>query len=324
VPIRWLLLVLFALASFAFAANEAAIPPMTSHVVDASHSLTPAQVQALDAKLAAFEASKGRRIAILFVEGTGDEDLDLYARRVYGAWKLGGTNDDGALFLLRSEPYGKGLLVGGGLARTVTPAEVKRILDEAVSPKIIEGDPSAAMNAGVDSLIAVENGQPMPRVKPERSFDAASVWEAFAPPPFGTWIGTLVGLVFAFVIGVATLEDAAPFRRGAVTAVLVGLVLLVAGAGIGFLLAIAAFAFVWALRIHTGAKPVGGWGTFYKDFWKDDGRGTPSTTSGWSIAGDIASMVIGSALSGGGGRGGGGGFRGGGGSFSGGGASGRW
>ena len=303
---------------------EAALPAMTSHVVEQNSLLTPQQLLALDQKLSAYESRTGRKIAILLVKGTGDDTADRYAKRIYDAWKLGGAADDGVLFFQSDEPFATVILVGDGMARTIPPATADLIMRKAVNPRYIYGDFGAALQAFADSVIAREDGKPMPKfARPEGGFDMPSWAEAFYPPPFGTWIGTLVGLIFAFVIGVATLEDASAFRRGAVTAVLVGLVLLIAGAGIGFLLAMAAIAFYVAITINTGATSIGGWGSFYKDFWKDDGRS--ASVSGWSIAGGIANMLISSALSGGGGSGGGGGgFRGGGGGFSGGGASGRW
>ncbi|MEY3460701.1 MAG: hypothetical protein RLZZ03_354, partial [Pseudomonadota bacterium] len=63
-----------------------AIPPLSARVIDTTGTLSAAQRDALDAKLAAFEQSKGAQIVVLMVPTTQPEDITGYAQRVSDLW----------------------------------------------------------------------------------------------------------------------------------------------------------------------------------------------------------------------------------------------
>ena len=296
------------------AAAAAPIPPLTGHVLNQTDLITYAQALYLDRKLGLFEADKRRKIALLLVSNIGDESCDDYAQRVFRAWKLSsdGIRDDGVLIAECEEPYGDRIVVGRDLQGTITPAIAERIHYEDMSLKMIGGDYVGGFAAGIDQIIDLENGKPMPVAKPEDSSDWGSASDWFVPPPFGTWTVSFVAVVFAFFIPAAVLGYKSALLRGSVTALLVGLVLLIAGSGIAFLLC---FALPAAFLSAKYAQEEGPEPPFYPE---PNDRSRRVSVSGWSILGSLAGMAISS------GGGGGGGFRGGGGGFSGGGASGRW
>ncbi|HEY2344472.1 MAG TPA: TPM domain-containing protein [Xanthomonadaceae bacterium] len=291
------------------------IPPLIGHVVNQTDGvLTEAQARALEAKLAAFEKNKGRRIAVLLVEGTGDETDAQFADRVFKTWKLG---DDGVLVTMTQQPYDERIEVGRGLFAVFPHAVILRILNEDMSwPNVKLGDIAGEINAGVDRIIRLENGEAMPPPpKPESSYGGQSLLEMCYPPPLGSWLGMIVGLPFIFLVVSGLLSWKGALLRGVSTSAAIGVFLLLIGSGYLFALCLAALAFyLGVLNKSDGPEPD------WNSLPSSSSHGSSGRTSGgsiaWSILGGIAGGVLSSA--------GGGGFRGGGGGFSGGGASGSW
>jgi uncharacterized membrane protein YgcG len=296
------------------------IPPLTGHILSQTDVFTAAQTSQLETRLANFERGGGRKIAILLAENIGDESCDDYAHRAYKAWHLGGdgAKDDGVLIADCEQPFGHLIVVGRDLQATIPPAVAERIYSEEMALKLIGGHYVDAYEAGVDQIIDLENGKPMPLAKPDDPGDWGTAADWFAPPEFGTWTVCFVAMVFAFFIPAALLGYKSALVRGTVTLLLVGAVPLIAGSGIAFALCFALPAFFLSAKYaqETGPDPGFNW---------DPPASRRSSVSGWSILGSLAGMAISSAISSGGGGGsGGGGFSGGGGGFSGGGASGSW
>ncbi|MBS0192892.1 MAG: TPM domain-containing protein [Proteobacteria bacterium] len=297
------------------AANVAAptwvpVPPFSGHVVDAVGYLSTQDRAALEAKLVAFEKSKGRQIAVLLVQSIGDEGSQHYAYRVFDAWKLG-VND--ILVLVTTEPYDEDITPGRGLVM-LTPAILKRVLDEDMSwPRVKLGDINGELNGGIDRLIKLENGEAMPPPpKPEGDF-TWTLLDAIAPPPLEMtrWLGLIVGLPFVFIFAVSWLGGKAALLRGGVTLAVVWLFVLWLGAGWLFALVLGALACHVAMRYDPGELPEYTGSTAYRS-----GTGNSFGSIVWSLFKIAGSGALGS--------GGGSGFRGGGGGFGGGGASGSW
>ncbi|HTD29030.1 MAG TPA: YgcG family protein [Xanthomonadaceae bacterium] len=264
------------------------VPPLTARVTDQTGTLNAAQAQSLEAKLAALERNKGSQFAILIVPTTGDETIEQYSIRVTDAWKLGRKGvDDGALLLVVMNPHGVRIEVGKGLEGVIPDAIANRILDEDVKPKFHQGDFAGGLDAAIDRMIGLVNGEPLPPPKPEGSFGGSGAGGN----------ALFVVAIFVFVILRGVMSGSSAILRGSVTGGSVGLVVLLFGAGFVFATIGAVFAFIFSLASGTGGRYSGG--------------------SGWGGGG------FGGGSSGGFG-GGGGGFSGGGGGFSGGGASGSW
>jgi uncharacterized protein len=278
-------LLLLVLAAPAFA--QQAVPPRSARVTDLTNTL-PANARAtLDAKLAAFEARKGSQIAVLLVATTAPESIEQYSLRVAEAWKLGRAGvDDGVLLLVAVQDRRARFEVGYGLEGAVPDALARRIIAEQLAPKFRDGDYAGGIDAGVDALIGLVNGEPLPEpaaetpnVEPWGALPVLLVFAAFLAPVFRRMFGTLFGSVAlgagaGFVVWLVSSVVLASFLVG-------GLVFVFALAGIG------GGSGRWASR----GGPFGG---------------------------------IPGGFGGGFGGGGGGGFRGGGGRFGGGGASGGW
>jgi len=155
------LLCLFVLAAPLLA--ETAIPVLQARVTDQAGVLDAAARQALEAKLAAFEKSKGSQIAVLIVPSTQPESIEQYSIRVVDAWKLGRKGvDDGVLLLLAMQDRAMRIEVGRGLEGVIPDAIAKRVIAEVITPYFKRSDFAGGVDAGVAALIKLVEGEPLP------------------------------------------------------------------------------------------------------------------------------------------------------------------
>ena len=163
------------------------IPPLQSRVTDLTGTLTTDERSALEAKLAEFEARKGAQIAVLLVPTTQPEEIEQYSIRVVEAWKLGREKpDDGALLLVATEDRTLRIEVGRGLEGALTDLVSNRIIDETITPRFREGDFGGGISAGVDRMISVVDGEPLP--EPEKHWSGE-----------GRGLGDMLPLLFGLI-----------------------------------------------------------------------------------------------------------------------------
>jgi len=269
---------------------DVAVPPLTGRVVDQTGTLTAEQIASLDRTLQAFEARKGSQIAVLMVPTTQPETIEQFSIRVAEAWKIGRkTIDDGALLVIAKDDRRLRIEVGYGLEGALTDVTSHRIIDEIITPKFRDGDFAGGVTAGVDKMIAVIDGEPLPEPRQSSRSSSGSLDDLETIGPFAFIAVLVFGGIFRAMFG--------RLLGAAVTGGLVAFLIWIFAGAVALAVIIGLVAFFFTL-IGDSVVPAGG------------GRGG---SGGWSGG------------SGGGFSGGsGGGFSGGGGSFGGGGASGRW
>ncbi|HEY3730627.1 MAG TPA: YgcG family protein [Steroidobacteraceae bacterium] len=286
----------------AFAAASAQslqpIPKLESRVTDLTGTLTAGQQAELEQKLADFEARKGAQIAVLLVPTTHPEEIEQYSIRVADAWKLGRKKvDDGALLILAKDDHRLRIENGYGLEGVLTDAASNRIIEETIVPLLRQGQYFAAISAGVDQMMRLIDGEPL-------------------PPPDQTWqhrhgsraehnLNYLPFLLFGLLFISSILRAIFGQTTGAA----------LSAGGVG----VVAFLLTQLASFAIGAAVVG---FFVALFLGASGGGW---SSGGRFGGPFGGIGgFGGGLGGGFGGGGGGGFGGGGGGFGGGGASGSW
>jgi uncharacterized protein len=287
------LLVCWAFAAFA----DVAVPPLTGRVVDQTGTLSSADIASLTQTLRALELRKGSQVAVLIVPTTEPETIEQYSIRVAEAWKIGRKKiDDGALLVIAKNDRKLRIEVGYGLEGALNDVTARRIIDEIITPKFRSGDFAGGISAGVDRIIGVIDGEPLPAPAAPRHVDSDSALYQFLNPlnPFTIIFILLLGGVFRRVFGRLFGSVATGGLIGLLVWFIFGSLILSALAGM--------VASVFAMFSDTITAPTPG------------GRGRGG---GW-IGGS------GSSWSGGGGSSDSGGFSGGGGGFGGGGASGSW
>ena len=285
----------------AHAQELAPIPPLSSPVTDVAGILTPDQRAALDAKLRAFEQGKGSQVAVLIVPTTRPEEIEQYAMRVADAWKLGREGvDDGALLLVAAQDRRVRIEVGYGLEGVLPDAIANRIIDGDIVPAFRGGDYYGGIATGVDRILRVIEGEPLP--EPRRRSPADGVPGLFQLLPILFVLSLVAGSIFRRLFGRVGGALTTGGLVGFLTWLLIGILGLSLGAGF--------IAFIFALL-----GGFGGGGGSGRGGWYSRPHG-----SGWRYPGGF-----GGGFGGGGGGGGfGGGWGGGGGGFGGGGASGSW
>lgn len=145
---------------------EVAVPVFNARVTDLTNTLTPSQVAGLEQQLADFEKRKGSQIAVLIVPSTAPEAIEQYGIRVAEAWKLGRKGvDDGALLLVAKNDRALRIEVGYGLEGVIPDAIAKRVIAEAIVPYFQKNDFSGGIQSGVNQLIRLIEGEPLPAVK---------------------------------------------------------------------------------------------------------------------------------------------------------------
>ncbi len=261
------------------------VPALAGRVTDLTATLSASERQALETKLADWEAQTSNQLAVLIVPTTAPEPIDEYSIRVAEAWKIGQKNkDNGALVIIAKDDKRMRIEVGYGLEGVLTDVTSRRIIAETVAPYFKQGQFAAGINAGVDRIIeVVSEGKPLPPPKqqgaPRRGgggFDLGTLFIIllFAVPIAGAVLRRIFGNLGGSAVGAGVVGATAWFIAGS---------LLIAGVA-----AVLAFVLIIFSLFNRGGWIPGGFG------------------------------------GGGFGGGGGGGFSGGGGSFGGGGASGGW
>lgn len=300
--LRWATLLLAAIAFMANAQSAPsqpgadglqAIPALTSHVIDSTGTLSPADRQALESKLTAFEQSRGAQLVVLMVTSTKPEDITSFAQRVGDLWKIGRQNiGDGLLLVVAKEDRKVRIATTKALEGAVPDLAASQIIDTAITPRFKQGDFAGGLNAAADQLMARISGEALPA--PDSPRGAGQSRQGL------NWTDMAVFLFFGVPIGGRILSSMLGRKLGALTT----------GAVVGGL----AWLFTSSLLIAGAAGVAGlvfagvaGLGAL--------GRG--------SALGGLGGFGSGGGFGGGGG--GGGGFSsGGGGNFGGGGASGGW
>jgi uncharacterized protein len=286
------LLMCWAFAAFA----DVAVPPLSGRVVDQTGTLSSGDIASLTQSLKDLETRKGSQIAVLIVPTTAPETIEQYSIRVAEAWKIGRKKiDDGALLVIAKDDHKLRIEVGYGLEGALNDITAKRIIDEIITPKFRNGDFAGGISAGIDRIIGVINGEPLPAPAPVQrqspgSFSSIDPLNPFLIIPvllFGGFARSMLGRLIGSV------------ATG-------GLVTLVAWYFVGSLLAavlagvIASIFVMFSDAITSPAGRGGGGG------WSGGGYGGSYSGGGSSSSSDSGS------------------FSGGGGGFGGGGASGSW
>ncbi len=281
------LLLTFALLGGLFVSAQVAVPPLTGRITDQTGTLTAEQKATLDQTLTAFETRKGSQLAVLMVATTAPEAIEQYALRVAEQWKLGRKKiDDGAILVVAKDDRALRIEVGYGLEGALSDLTSKRIINETILPRFKSQDFHGGITAGVEQIIRVIDGEPLPTAGAKRTAGVGDLGS----------LGQYVPILFVLaVVGGGVLRAALGKVPGAVvTGGAVGLLAWLVAGAVSIALVAGVIALIFTLLgAGMGGRGMGG-------YYGVMGRG--------------------------GGRGGfvGGGFSGGGGGFGGGGASGRW
>ena len=279
------------LMAVGLAQAQVAVPPLAARVTDLTGTLSGEAVTRIESKLKDLETRKGSQIAVLIVPSTQPEEIEQFGIRVADAWKLGRKGiDDGAILIIAKNDRRMRIEVGRGLEGPLPDVTAKRIIAETVTPRFKLSDFDGGVEAGVDQMIGVVNGEPLP--EPDKRWEGSK------------GLGSLLPLLLVVVFVVSGVLRAI-FGRVFGSVATGGM-----AGGVAWLIS-------HFIPIGLGAGLI----AFFFSLLMDSSRGWSNRGGGWGGGGWGGGLGSGGGFGGGGG---GGGFSGGGGGFSGGGASGGW
>ena len=152
------------------ATADVAVPPLSGRLVDQTGTLSAFDAAALTQRLKDLETRKGSQVAVLIVPTTQPETIEQFSIRVAEAWKIGRKKiDDGALLIVAKDDHKLRIEVGYGLEGALTDVTSRRIIDEIIVPHFKTGDFAGGISAGVDRIIRIIDGEPLPAPQPEAS-----------------------------------------------------------------------------------------------------------------------------------------------------------
>jgi len=154
-------LVLLLCASLgAFAAN---LPALTGRIVDQANVIPLDTRNTLEPKLIDLETKSGIQLVVATVTSLGGEEIEPYANELFRSWKLGEkTKNNGVLLLVAPNERRVRIEVGYGLEGALNDATSSRIIRDVIVPRFKQDDFYGGISAGVDSIIRVVNGEPLP------------------------------------------------------------------------------------------------------------------------------------------------------------------
>ena len=123
-------------------------------MVDQADLLSPAEEQALTAKLESLENQSERQFVVATVPSLQGYEIEEYGYRLGRAWGLGDAeNDDGIILLVAPNERKVRIEVGYGLEGIMTDALSSIIIQNDILPRFRSGDFPGGITAGADRII---------------------------------------------------------------------------------------------------------------------------------------------------------------------------
>lgn len=176
------------------------VPALSARVVDTTATLSAAQRQAIEARLAAFEAEAGTQIVVLVVARTAPEDIAAYAQRVAAQWQVGRRDvGDGMLILWVKDERKLRIEVAKALEGAVPDLAARQIIDQRMKPLFQQADYAGGLAAAIDALAARISGEQLPAPSPRQAARGGLPWGQLAiflfvaVPVLGRVLGGLLG-----------------------------------------------------------------------------------------------------------------------------------
>lgn len=160
---KFLLIIGLFLSLGAFAQLDKIVPPRPSPpklVNDFTNTLTSAQVQALEAKLVAYDDSTSNQVAVVIIPSVGDYSIEEVGLEILRKWGVGNKNtNNGIVILVAKNDRKVRIEVGYGLEGAIPDITAKRIIDNEITPNFKEGNFYRGLDRAADAIIKAAAGE---------------------------------------------------------------------------------------------------------------------------------------------------------------------
>jgi len=145
------------IAALVFTIAAIAVPPTPTHyVTDTVNALSASTRDAVENELRAFDTKSGDQVIVWIGDTTGGTPLEDWTSHVGHVWGIGHKGkDNGAILFLFMKDHKVRIESGYGLEPTLTDAQSARIIRDTIVPDMRRGDVDAAVQDGVNGMLAV-------------------------------------------------------------------------------------------------------------------------------------------------------------------------
>jgi len=145
-------------------AADLKIPPSPDRwATDTAGFLSPESLQALDAKLEAFDRQTGHQVLVYIGKSTEGYPIEEFADKAFQAWAVGRKGlDDGAALFIMAEDRTIRIEIGYGLESVIPDISAGRIINDILIPKLREGEADSAVSDAVSAILGTISGEEIP------------------------------------------------------------------------------------------------------------------------------------------------------------------
>lgn len=142
-------------------AQKVPTPPDPPRLVnDYANMLTPAQINALEQKLVAYNDTTSTQIVIAIVKTVGDYAMVDYALKLGREWGVGGKKfNNGVVILIAKDDRKAFIATGYGMEGPLPDATCKQIVDHDIIPNFKRENYYGGLDKATDDIIAAAAGE---------------------------------------------------------------------------------------------------------------------------------------------------------------------
>ncbi len=145
-------------------ADLPARPVPFTFVTDQANLLSAADAKKLEGGLRSYAEKTGTQVVVVTVPTLGGRNVSDYGRELGTAWGVGQRDkNNGLVVLIGAKEHKVTIQPGSGLASSITPAVVSRVINQQMTPAFKQGNYFAGLRAGLNTLMVTANPSSDPR-----------------------------------------------------------------------------------------------------------------------------------------------------------------
>ena len=162
------------------ASDLPARPVPFTFVTDQGNLLSAGDAKKLEGGLRSYAEKTGTQVVVVTVPTLGSRSVADYGRALGTAWGVGQRDkNNGLVVLIGAKEHKVTIQPGSGLASTITPAVVSRVINQEMTPSFKQSDYFGGLRKGLNTLMVTAN----PSSAPSKQATAATAATSAAGTP---------------------------------------------------------------------------------------------------------------------------------------------
>jgi uncharacterized protein len=130
------------------------VPKLGGWVNDTANVLSTVDRERLSEMLNDYHTETHHQIAVLIIDTLGGEAMEVFSLRTANVWRLGSKGiDDGIVVTVAMKERRTRIELGTGVARFISDADAKAIIDTDMVPAFAKGDIYGGLEKGLKTLM---------------------------------------------------------------------------------------------------------------------------------------------------------------------------